>query len=340
VRFLVGGYTAESDGKAVGVGMLLAGAPDDTLAGGSLAYTGAVAQLDSPSWVAKHPTLDVFYAALEKRGAVQAFQQTGETSYAPLGPAVPAGEATCHIEVAPQGDSLVAACWNDGRIVSMAVDAAGVPSSPKIADAANDPYMQDRPSRGHQTRFLPDGLIVTTDMGLDLVRFWRESPTGGLRPVGQVVLPLGSGPRHMVLHPSGYLYVLTELSREVFVLAPDDTRAWRVVSATALGSPLADDTAAEITLSRDAHFVYAGIRGSNTLSTLRVRGSGGELAPVALVDAGVNWPRHHVVSRDTLLVAGQRSDEVASITLDERTGVPGRVRHRAEVPSPTCLLAL
>ena len=52
---------------------------------------------------------------------------------------------------------------------------------------------------------------------------------------------------------------------------------------------------------------------------------------------GVDWPRHHVVVRDTLLVAGQRSDEVVSLTLDLRTGVPGRVRHRAEAPTPTCL---
>ena len=62
------------------------------------------------------------------------------------------------------------------------------------------------------------------------------------------------------------------------------------------------------------------------------------LTPVALVEAGVDWPRHHVVVRDTLLVAGQRSDEVVSLTLDLRTGVPGRVRHRTPAPSPTCLL--
>ena len=71
---------------------------------------------------------------------------------------------------------------------------------------------------------------------------------------------------------------------------------------------------------------------------MRVRGAGDALAPVALVDAGVDWPRHHIVVRDTLLVAGQRSDEVASLTLDLRTGVPGRVRHRVEAPTPTCLL--
>ena len=99
-----------------------------------------------------------------------------------------------------------------------------------------------------------------------------------------------------------------------------------------------DDTAAELAASHDGTFLYAGVRGSNTIATLRVTGAGEGLAPVALVDAGVDGPRHHLVVRDTLLVAGQRSDEVASLTLDVRTGVPGRVRHRVEAPTPTCLL--
>jgi 6-phosphogluconolactonase (cycloisomerase 2 family) len=142
------------------------------------------------------------------------------------------------------------------------------------------------------------------------------------------------------VHPSGHLYVVTEFSCEVFALAASADGTWRVVGGTALGAGgvLPGDSAAELAASRDGEFLYAGVRGSNTLATVRVRGAGETLSPVALVDAGVDWPRHHVVVRDTLLVAGQRSDEVASLTLDLRTGVPGRVRHRTPAPSPTCLL--
>ena len=197
-----------------------------------------------------------------------------------------------------------------------------------------------RPSRAHEAVFLADGLIATTDMGLDLVRFWRTDGSG-LRQVHQVVLPFGCGPRHMVRHPSGHLYVVAELSCEVFVLAPDVTGTWRLVGGTPLGAgTLPGDMAAELSASRDGEFLYAGVRGSNTIATLRVRGAGESLSPVAVVESGVNWPRHHLVVRDILLVAGQLSDEVVSLTLDTRTGVPGRVRHRAEAPSPTCLLAL
>jgi 6-phosphogluconolactonase (cycloisomerase 2 family) len=400
MRFLLGGYTADMDGRASGLGMLLAGAPDETSAGGALAFAGDVAAADSPSWLAPHPgsltvtSGDVVYAALENRRQVQAFRRTGEAKFVPLGAAVPAGEAVCHVAVSPDGRLLIASCWGDGRVIRMDLDAAGRPSSPVTAAAAVDPYGPDaasapasagdidlvaaaralreaagdeyahlvpdhdvaaevetdaetdaetdgaRPSRAHQAVFLPGGLIATTDLGYDVVRFWRDGGSG-LRPVQQVTLPKGSGPRHMVWHPSGHLYVVTELSCELFVLAPSADGTWRLVGGTPLGAgTLPGDSAAELALSRDGEFAYAGVRGSNTLATLRVRGAGDEVAPVALVDAGVDWPRHHVVVRDILLVAGQLSDDVASLTLDLRTGVPGRVRHRADAPSPTCLLPI
>ena len=403
MRLLLGGYTPDMDGRAAGIGVLDAGDPDGATVDGQLSLRPAVVAASSPSWVARHPSLDVVYAALEFRGEVQAYRRTGPDSWVPLGAAVAAGESVCHVAVAPDGGSLVASCWSDGRVVRMRVDAAGVPSAPVIAAAAVDPYGPEgdggadralggggsagdidlaaaaralreaagsefahlvpdhdrepvagstavgaapgedaadlRPSRAHQARYLPGGLIVTTDMGLDLVRFWRDTPRG-LRPVQDVALPLGSGPRHTLWHPSGHLYVLTELSREIYVLGADREGVWRMLSAIGLEGTLAGDTAAEIAMTPDGETVYAGVRGSDTIGVARVRGGGDRLQQLALVDAGAAWPRHHLVVRDTLLVAGQHSDEVVSMARDPRTGIPGRVRHRVEAPSPTCLVAL
>jgi len=426
VRFFLGGYTAEQGGTATGIGVLIAGAADDALAGGGLGRgPNAVATAGSPSWVSPHPTLDVLYAALEGAGALQAFRRVGEASFAPLGRPVTVGDAPCHVAVAPDGGSLVVSCWGDGGVVRLGLDAGGTPSRPIAAASASDPYgasasaalgspaahgsaaasgspaglgmpaaygmpdahgspaahgtagdldlaaaaralraaagaeyahlvpefaesraeprgaspaVPERPSHAHQARYLPGRLIATTDMGLDLVRFWRDGGEG-LRLVQEVALPRGSGPRHTVWHPSGHLLVVTELSHELFALAPDPSGAWRLVGGAPLTVAALDgDAAAEVALSRDAEFVYAGLRGTDTIAVLRVRGTGAEFAPVALVESGVTWPRHHVVERDTLLVAGQHSHEVVSLALDPRTGVPGRVRHRVEAPSPTCLV--
>ncbi|MFT3797919.1 lactonase family protein [Microbacterium sp.] len=347
MRIFLGGYTADMGGTATGIGVLHAGALDETSAGGALSLREPAVVTDSPSWIAGHPTLPVLYAALEARQVVQAFRRTGEQTLVPLGAPVEAGEAVCHVAVSPDGRALIASCWGDGRVVRMTLDAAGAPSSSSLAPAATDPYAlsgmdaaEPRPSRAHQARFLPGGGLITTDLGLDQVRIW--APGGVSHEAGRVVLPLGSGPRHTLWHPSGHLYVVTELSCELFALAPDPSGsgAWRLVGGTPLapGTVPGVDAAAEIALSRDGRFVYAGIRGSNTIAVVEVRGTGAELRPVALVESGVDWPRHHVVVRDELLVAGQLSNEVAGLTLDERTGIPGRARRRVEAPSPTQLL--
>ena len=127
---------------------------------------------------------------------------------------------------------------------------------------------------------------------------------------------------------------------EVFVLAADREGRWHVVSGQPLLGTLDTDTAAELCASRDGSRLYAGVRGSDTVGVLAVRGAGEALQLTALAETGTRWPRHHIVVDDTLLVAGQRADEIVSLPLDTRTGIPGRVRHRTASPSPTRLLPL
>ncbi len=380
-QFWVGGYGADMEGDAAGIGVLRG---DEGREPTTLAYRGAAAQTSSPSWLARHPSLDVVYAALEGAGTVQAFARAGEDALVPLGDAVPAGDTVCHIAVAPSGAYLIASCYGDGRVTRIGLDAAGRPvpdavdkaaalraalfagdtsgadtpdvgrnpaagpasgvSAPGGGTPARDPHTsagasEPRVSRAHAAAFLPDGRIATTDLGFDLVRIWRAGATSiGLDH--EVVLPKGVGPRHMVVHPSGHLHVVTEYSCEVFTLAPTPEGTWRLVGAVPV-SPAAvvgTDFPAELSRSRDGETLYAGVRGSNTIAALRVRGDGGAVEPFALADSGVDWPRHHLLHDGLLLVSGQLSDEIAVVDVDERTGAPREVRHRTAAPAPTHLI--
>ncbi|MGW8482521.1 lactonase family protein [Microbacterium sp. NPDC055903] len=215
---------------------------------------------------------------------------------------------------------------------------AGAAASDPYADLAPD-GAEPRVSHAHAAAFLPDGRIATTDLGFDLVRIWRAG-AAGLALDHEVVLPKGVGPRHMVVHPSGHLHVVTEYSCEVFTLAVSPDGAWRLAAAKPV-SPAAIvgvDFPAELSRSRDGETLYAGVRGSNTIAALRVRGDGSQLEPLALADAGVDWPRHHLLHDGLLLVSGQRSDEIAVLDVDERTGAPRGIRHRTPAPAPTHLL--
>ncbi|WP_243228622.1 beta-propeller fold lactonase family protein [Microbacterium sp. CIAB417] len=368
-RFWLGGYGAGMEGSAEGIG-LLAG---DEEAATALAFRGTAAAAPSPSWLARHPRLDVVYAALEGDAAVQAFARTGEASLAPLGDPVAAGEAVCHLAVSADGSAVIASCYGDGQVIRYGIAADGrlvEPAADKAAAlrealfgegegdsgtgrrsgrpgrgaAASDPYptpagAEPRVSHAHAAAFLPDGRVATTDLGFDLVRIWRQSASG-LELDQEVALPRGTGPRHMVVHPSGHLHIVTEYSCEVFTLASAADGSWSIVSAT-LVSPAASvgtDFPAELARSRDGRTLYTALRGSNTIAALRVEGSGERLAPFALADSGVDWPRHHLVFEGKLLVAGQRSDSVTLLDLDERTGAPLGVRRTTQAPTPTCFL--
>lgn len=411
-QFWVGGYGAEMDGDAAGIGLLEG---DEGREPATLAYRGAVTETSSPSWLARHPSRDVVYAALEGDGVVQAFARTGPSTLAALGRSVAAGDSVCHIAVARSGSYLIASCYGDGRVVRIGLAADGSLMTPSISAPARDPYGidsaqdavqhgseasaqeiaaamlrsgsmtfeqtepeddapadaqprsglllfdemlglntavaepapeaspdEDVPARGshaHAAAFLPDGRIATTDLGFDLVRIWRPT-TNGLTLDHEVVLPLGTGPRHMVVHPSGHLHVVTEYSCEIFTLAVQPDGRWAVAAATSV-TPAAEigiDFPAELARSRDGETLYTALRGSNTIAALRVRGTGEQIEPFALAESGVDWPRHHLVHDGALLVAGQRSNEISVLDLDERTGAPRSIRHRTSAPAPTHLL--
>jgi 6-phosphogluconolactonase (cycloisomerase 2 family) len=167
---------------------------------------------------------------------------------------------------------------------------------------------------------------------------------GALRlvPAGEVVMPLGCGPRHLVRLPDERLLVVTEYSVEVLVLDPvpagergSASAPYRLAAVLPVlaDGPADGDSGAEIALSTDARFVYVGVRGSNRIATLDVEDG---LTPLDAVDSGGRTPRHHLVVGDLLHIAHQDSDEVTSHRLGA-DGRPAGIVGRLPLGSPTVL---
>ena len=344
-----GCYTADSGGSGTGIGAVSAAAD------GTLRWLGVAVAADSPSFLAVHPSLPVVYAVAEHAQTIRAYRRTGAFGLEPAGPAWPAGDAACHVAVDPSGRFLIVCCWGDGQVLFYDLDADGAITARSAAAPSLDPYNRDRsnrppdggarPSRAHAALLLADGRVMTTDLGHDLLRIWNVSsgpgPAPGLTLDHEVVLPQGSGPRHMVQHRSGRVFVVTEYSIEVAVaeLSPDsgDFRLGFVGPATA-GGPLPGDSAAEIALATDGRHAYVGVRGSNRVGVLEVEPGGAVLRPLADVPSGGSWPRHHLLRDGLLHVAHERSGDVLTYPLDPESGLPRGAAGKLRVASPTALV--
>ena len=113
-------------------------------------------------------------------------------------------------DVAP-GRCLVVLPIRDGLIA---------PASDSLTRAGSGP-IADRQERSHAHCLLemPDGRLVTADLGTDEVAFYDFDAAAGTMsaaPVETLALPEGSGPRHVAWSRDGqHLYVLNELASTV-----------------------------------------------------------------------------------------------------------------------------
>lgn len=341
VALWVGSYTADMDGSGQGITALRRSAE------GGYEPLGPATPVASPSFLARHPSQPVLYAASESTGSVHALAVDDGGVLTALGQPGSASALVCHVAVDPEGDFLVACCWGDGAVLLFELEPDGSLGRRHAAPDSGDPYGQDRQSRAHSCLMLGDGRFITAEMGHDLVRFWRFTGEHGLESHGAVKLPHGSGPRHFARSSDGRVYVNTEYTAEIAVLAPD-ARAQGLVAETepwlellgmfpvSAAGVQAGDAAAEICLDRSERYLFVGVRGSNRVCRLELNEDGNP-EPSGEFSCGGDWPRHHCIDADRLVVALQRSDALAVFTLDA-DGNPTGPPRLLPTGSPTCLL--
>jgi 6-phosphogluconolactonase len=286
---------------------------------GALGDPSPVASLLNPSWLTKHPHLDVFYAVSETTdGAVAGFRLDG----ALLSTQPSHGADPCHLAVDPTGSRLVVANYSGGSIAVYPLDG----DDGTILPAERVESLGDR-AHAHQIVFQADRAVVT-DLGSDEVRLY--SPDFASMTV--VHMPAGCGPRHLVFHPDGHAFVTGELGSEVLVLDRDLTH---VDSMSATGIAGQENYPSGLTLSPGADFLYVANRGTDRVTVFAVEGK--SLKRLADEPCGGVWPRDITFIGDTLYVANERSDSIAAFGIDSGIPTPAGV---FQAPKPTCLLAV
>jgi 6-phosphogluconolactonase (cycloisomerase 2 family) len=337
VRAYIGSFTS-----AGGRGVLAADVDEAT---GALTVTGADDAVADPSFLALAGP--VLHAVSETdAGAVAAFDVTGPAPR-PLGDPVPVdGAGPTHLALA--AGHLLTANYTSGSVTALplAEDGTARTATTVLRHEGGGP-VADRQGGPHAHQVLPDpsgDWVVSVDLGTDSVRICALDPaTGRLTLHGETALRPGTGPRHLAFHPAGtHAYVLNELEPTLTVCRWDAARG---VLEPLGETPVVPEGAtgpshpSEVVVSPDGRFLWAAVRGADTLAVLTLGADGAEARLVATVPCGGTWPRDLTLapSGRHLYAANERSGDVTWFTLDPETGIPTRAG-AIEAPAASCVV--
>jgi 6-phosphogluconolactonase (cycloisomerase 2 family) len=306
-----------------GHGLDVAGCPRS----GALQPVTSVGGVPDATFLAFSPDRRFLYSTneLAPEGTVTSLDITRPEAPTLLNARPTRGAGPTHLSVHPTGRFLLTANYTYGSVVVHRLETDG--SIGESTDLVTHTGGRRDPL-AHQVLTDPSGAwIVAVDLGADSVYTSRlDLVTGKLTSNQQVLLPPGTGPRHLAFHPDGrHAYVVAELNSTITTLSWD-SRTGTFTPGQVLGTRSPDATGknfpSEIAVSSDGRFVYAANRGDNTVSTFSVQEDGSRLAWVDTAPTGGSWPRHFALTPDetALYVANQQSGTVNRLSRNPNTG--------------------
>lgn len=324
---------------------------------GRLSESRLVAEMSSPGFLAKHPSLPILYAvgSLNGESVVAGFQIQGKGKEATLAQASvhPIGDGgATHLSVSRDGRTLLTAQYGGGSVAAFSLDSEGSISTRtaliKHEGGSNVVAGRQTAPHAHWVGFSPDQrFALVPDLGLDQVVIYQvDTQLASLQPHGVGQLPAGAGPRHQKFHPNGrWIYVLNELDLSVslFDWQPEIgvmqiRKTFPTVDRKEL-ERLRQKSCSEIRIHPNGRFIYAANRGHDSITVFSI-GENGELTLIQNEPVRGATPRNFNLdpSGTWLLAAGQDSHTLASFSVDAETGLLTYNASVISTPSPICVL--
>jgi len=254
------------------------------------------------------------------------------------------GKTPCHLTLSPDGRFLYIANYSSGSISEFLLK-EGLPAGPPevIRHTGHGVKPRQKSPHPHFVRFDAEGKqLYVCDLGTDRIFVYDWTPGGGLRipAATELVLPPGSGPRHLVFSPDGNtLYVANELDSTVASFVREAPgKAWRsgrVCPTLPEGKCRTDNFPGAIKITSDGKYFFVANRGANSVAVFSTL-PGGDFLLVRTVPSGGDYPSDLLLlDGDRLLVVGhQKSGGVTSFKVENGTLTPS-VRYA--VPKCTAL---
>jgi 6-phosphogluconolactonase len=264
-----------------------------------------------------------------------------------------AGGGLCHLTVDSKGRLLFATGYSDSTVQTFSLNSNGSIGKHlhTIIHQGSGPVTnRQEKAHPHSVWLSPDENILSVcDLGMDkLISYTIDDQSGELRRCSSWDLdfPPGCGPRHLVYAPDKrHAYVLTELSREVYGLSFHPQEGFKIIESRRLPEsdrPNSEPVlAAAIRCSSDGRFLYASIRGDDSITAIHLD-SQGRMNNLSRFDSHGSSPRDFILGgKDdrVLFCANRSSDAIAWFNRDPETGALEYAGVLGGVDDPVSLIA-
>lgn len=306
----------------------------------------------NPSFLVAAPEPGVLWAVTEpeRGGELVRYRVTKRGRLEVQARLVTGADAPCHLALDWDNRLAFVSHYHGGRVATVRLSDEGSPNkihaltTPPERTAQAD--LSIEPPRPHSSFRVGDSQLLVADTGRDQVLLYEIRATGegwDLQLQDTLPLPLGSGPRHIAMHPTGAVYVSNEGSGGVSVLRleqhGDRARIRLEDSTTSPTLGRARAVPSEIAVHPAFSVVYMANRLDNSLSIFAADPADGSLSPLLALDTLGRNPRHFRVAPtgDYLLIAHQDSDEVVAFRISKQGQSVAWAGHTLRTATPTAI---
>lgn len=316
---------------------------------GAISKGQLAAAASNPSFLVIHPNRHWLYAANEReKGVINAYAIAPDGRLQLLSRQSSRGSGPCHLSLDATHRFVFVANYNAGTIASLPIQRGGAVGPAAGFDQQKGGGVNHDRQEGphaHSIYTSPDNrFIYSCDLGNDKVEGYRFDDQKGTfehSKTATTKIAPGSGPRHIVQHPDGDVYVINEMANTITALHRDTATGAMHTFQTVPTLPAGYkgfNTTAEIALHPSGKFLYGSNRGHDSIAVYRIAGNG-RLSLIEHVSTKGKTPRFFTFdpSGRWVLAANQDSNDIFVFRADARTGKLTPNGQKVSVGMPVCI---
>ena len=258
------------------------------------------------------------------------------------------GNGPCHVSVDATGKVLFVANYGAGSVKAFALKADGsLGADGSLIQHTGHGPNPTRQTAPHAHFIAPDPgnhFTLACDLGTDQVVVYPFTADGGLLVRGdvQASVPPGAGARHLTFSADGkFVYVVNEMACSITTCAWNALKgkltALETIPAVPPGVEVQKGfTSAEISVHPTGKFVYATLRGHDSVTVFTADATSGKLQFLQNIPSGGKVPRGLGIDPTGrwLITGNQKTDNTALFAIDAATGKLTATGRELKIGSP------